>query len=121
MARNHFAIEKPRKISIAIEGYDAKARIQAQQKKQFERNRRLQRKPRGAAAPGTAALAPEPDLRTSNPAAPPSAPKTVCTQEDEVEALGAAASSTPEAQKAEQDLRAAFGLPRKKGGTNANE
>jgi hypothetical protein len=44
MARNHFAIERPRKISISIQGYDAQAVTQAQQKKRLERSKRQNRK-----------------------------------------------------------------------------
>ncbi|HEX2548065.1 MAG TPA: hypothetical protein VHL79_24485 [Ramlibacter sp.] len=43
MAKPHFAIERPRKIRIAIEGYDPQARVQAQRRKQQERRQRLER------------------------------------------------------------------------------
>jgi hypothetical protein len=44
MARNHFAIEQPRKISIAIEGYDPRAQSRAQTKKLTEKRRRAERR-----------------------------------------------------------------------------
>lgn len=44
MARNQFAIERPRKISISIQGYDASERVRNQQKRQSDVRRRLRQK-----------------------------------------------------------------------------
>lgn len=44
MARNLFAIERPRKISISIQGYDANERVRNQQKRQSDVRRRLRQK-----------------------------------------------------------------------------
>jgi hypothetical protein len=40
MASSHFAIERPRRISISIQGYDAKAKTEEQKRKRFESHRR---------------------------------------------------------------------------------
>lgn len=89
MAKDHFAIERPRKISISIQGYDARARITEQRKKQQERSKRLQRKQKR-----------EP--------VPPSTPAAAAVQVDEaeIEALATAATTMP--NQLESDLRAAF-------------
>lgn len=104
MAKSHFAIERPRKISISIEGYNAEAQTQAQKRKQQERSRRLKRRADAAAK----------QQRRNHPEAalPPPAvqPPPVYRAEDveEVEALNRAAASTPLTGEVERDLRAAF-------------
>lgn len=40
MARNHFALERPRKISIVIPGYDGNAQIKAQTQRQANQKAR---------------------------------------------------------------------------------
>ena len=40
MAKSHFAIERPRSISISIQGYDAKAQTTEQERKRTESRRR---------------------------------------------------------------------------------
>jgi len=117
MARTHFAIEKPRKISISIQGYDAQARTQAQQKKQMERSRRQKRKQKPDSAPVKPAVSPQPPASSPQLAAPP-VDQVQCDNDDEIEALAAAASSTAISRKAQQDLQQAFGHP---GDKNANE
>lgn len=91
MAKDHFAIERPRKISISIQGYDARARITEQRKKQQERVKRLKRKLNREPIP-TSAIA-----------------EDVVVHEDddaEIEALAAAAATLP--KQLEADLRDAF-------------
>jgi len=92
MAKDHFAIERPRKISISIQGYDARARINEQSKKQQERAKRLKRKQKREPIPTSAA-----------------AEDVVVVHEDdaaEIEALAAAAATLP--KQLEADLRDAF-------------
>lgn len=91
MAKDHFAIERPRKISISIQGYDARARIAEQRKKQQERAKRLKRKQKREPIPTSAAA------------------EDVVVHEDddaEIEALAAAAATLP--KQLEADLRDAF-------------
>ena len=40
MASSHFVIERPRRISISIQGYDAKAKTEEQKRKRFESHHR---------------------------------------------------------------------------------
>lgn len=68
MAKTDFAIERPRKISISILGYDAHQRVQQQQQRRKDRNQRLERKHAKASASTPVVMAPA----TS---APPAAPK----------------------------------------------
>ncbi len=58
MAKAHFAIERPRKITIAIEGYNPRAQAQAQAQKLAEKRRRAARQQKRA--PVVAAAAPAP-------------------------------------------------------------
>lgn len=92
MAKDHFAIERPRKISISIQGYDARSRVTEQRKKQEERAKRLKRKQKREPVPvveeSSASLAPADDA-------------------EGVEALAAAAATLP--KQLEQELREAFG------------
>ncbi len=90
MAKDHFAIERPRKISISIQGYDARARITEQRKKQQERAKRLKRKQKREPIPTSAAA------------------EDVVHEDDdaEIEALAAAAATLP--KQLEADLRDAF-------------
>lgn len=94
MARNHFAIERPRKISISIQGYDADASTRAQQKKQQERAQRHKR--RQKSPPPN-----KPSIRQLPPAAP-------CGSDEDVEKLAAAAAGQPISPEAEQQLCEAF-------------
>lgn len=91
MAKDHFAIERPRKISISIQGYDARSRVTEQRKKQEERTKRLQRKQKRApvqtAEEGPVSLAQSDDAAG-------------------VEALAAAAATLP--KQLEVELREAF-------------
>lgn len=92
MARNYFAIEKPRTISISIQGYDAQARTTQQRRKQQERTTRLRRKQQRAA---------------SAQPTPPTEP--ACDQQDgEIEALSAAAAARTPLTRLEAELRQAF-------------
>lgn len=90
MAKDHFAIERPRKISISIQGYDARARITEQRKKQQERSKRLQRKQK----------------REPVAASSPAGGSAAQVDEAEIEALATAAMTLP--NQLESDLRAAF-------------
>jgi len=92
MAKDHFAIERPRKISISIQGYDARSRVTEQRKKQDERAKRLKRKQKREPVP----VAEE-------------SPVSLATADDdaEVEALAAAAATLP--KQLEEELREAFG------------
>jgi hypothetical protein len=85
MAKSHFAIERPRKISISIEGYNAEAQTQAQKRKQRERSQRQKRKAETAA-------------------------KRQHRQEEagELEALTRAAACQPLTSEVEKQVRAAF-------------
>jgi hypothetical protein len=104
MAKSHFAIERPRKISISIEGYNAEAQTLAQKRKQQERGRRLKRKA-DAAAKRDRKEHPE-----AAPALPPAqlAPVLRAEDVDEVEALNRAAANKPLAGDVEREVRAAF-------------
>lgn len=77
MAQSHFAIERPRRISISITGYDPKAQTAAQAKKLGEQRRRKAKRQKGIAADAAAAS----QLAASAAAA-------------EVEALSVASSAT---------------------------
>ncbi len=90
MAKDHFAIERPRKISISIQGYDARARVTEQRKKQQERSKRLRRKQK----------------REPVPASTPAGASASQVDEAEIEALATAATTLP--NQLESDLRAAF-------------
>jgi hypothetical protein len=59
MAKAYFAIERPRKITIAIEGYNPRAQAQAQAQKLAEKRRRAVRQQKRA--PVVAAFPPLPD------------------------------------------------------------
>lgn len=99
MAKTHFAIERPRKISISIEGYNAEAQTQAQKRKQQERTRRLNRKADAAAK----------RQRKEHPEAVPAHVPTLRAEDvDEVEALSRAAASKPLASDVERQVRAAL-------------
>ena len=99
MAKTHFAIERPRKISISIEGYNAEAQTQAQKRKQQERTRRLSRKADAAAK----------QQRKEHPDAVPAHVPTLRAEDvDEVEALSRAAASKPLAGEVEREVRAAL-------------
>lgn len=100
MAKSHFAIERPRKISISIEGYNAEAQTNAQKRKQQERSRRLKRK----------AEATEKRHRKEHPDAAPAhhVPTLRADDVDEVEALSRAAASKPLAGDVEREVRAAL-------------
>lgn len=43
MSRNHFALERPRKISIAIPGYDGSALLKEQNRRRSEKKVRAER------------------------------------------------------------------------------
>lgn len=58
MAKAHFAIERPRKITIAIEGYNPRAQAQAQAQKLAEKRRRAARQQKRAPVEAAAAPAP---------------------------------------------------------------
>jgi len=107
MARNHFAIERPRKISIAIQGYDADASARAQQKKQQERAQRQKRQ----------------QQRASRAVPPKVVPGAVHHgDDDEIERLAVAAAVQPVSREAEQQLLEAFaGECMTKGGGHAHE
>lgn len=115
MARSHFAIERPRKISISIEGYNAEAQTQAQKRKQQERSRRLKRKADAAtkqhhqehpeAAPPLQLVAQPSQARSSDVV-------------EELEALNRAAAGNPLGRDVEAEVRAAFA---EEGGSHANE
>lgn len=113
MAKSHFAIERPRKISISIEGYNAEAQTQVQKRKQQERSRRLKRKADAAAK----------RHRKEHPEGAPlvraqQAPVLREADVEEVEALSRAAAGKPLAADIERELRAAFAV---KEGAHANE
>ena len=110
MAKSHFAIERPRKISISIEGYNAEAQTNAQKRKQQERTRRLKRK----------ADATEKRHRKEQPEAAPAdhVPTLRAEDVDEVEALSRAAASKPLAGDVERQVRAALA---EEEGSHANE
>lgn len=57
MAKTDFAIERPRKISISIQGYDARQRVQQQQQRHKERKQRMERKQAQACGPTAAVVA----------------------------------------------------------------
>lgn len=104
MAKSHFALERPRKISISIEGYNAEAQTLAQKRKQQERSSRLRRKAEAAAKRNRK------EHFDAAPALPPAQPAPVFRAEDveEVEALNRAAAGKPLARDTERELRAAF-------------
>ena len=112
MARSHFAIERPRKISISIEGYNPEAQAQAQKRKQLERNRRLKRKADAAAK----------RQRKEHPeaAAPVLLANPARSREDveEREALNRAAAGKPLTSDVEREVRAALAQG---GGSHADE
>ncbi|TWO71419.1 hypothetical protein FN976_10905 [Caenimonas sedimenti] len=68
MAKSHFAIERPRRISIAIQGYDPVAKTKDQRSKQLERTRRLARRDAKATTPEAVALEPAPAENAPAPA-----------------------------------------------------
>lgn len=109
MANAHFAIERPRKITIAIEGYNPRALAQAQAQKLAEKRRRAARQQKRA--PVVAAVPPLPPV--------PDAPS------EAVEAL--AASALPAQDGGDlftEQLREAFApasrRPSPEGGTHAD-
>ena len=110
MAKSHFAIERPRKISISIEGYNAEAQTQAQKRKQQERTRRLKRRADTEAK----------QRRKAHPDAAPAhhVPTLHADDVDEVEALSRAAASKPLAGEVEREVRAALSAEE---GRHANE
>lgn len=97
MARSYFAIERPRRISISIEGYTPDAQTLAQQRKQEERRRRLRRKVEAAASQQA------PTARLT----PPIGGEPHANAE-ELDALNSAAACRPSAGDCESELRAAF-------------
>ena len=112
MAKSHFAIERPRKISISIEGYNPEAQAQAQKRKQLERNRRLKRKADAAAK----------RQRKEHPeaAAPVLLANPARSREDveELEALNRAAAGKPLTSDVEREVWAALA---QEGGSHADE
>lgn len=48
MSRNNFALERPRKISIAIPGYDGSALLKAQNQRRTEKKVRVERAAKAA-------------------------------------------------------------------------
>jgi hypothetical protein len=72
MAKKHFAIERPRKINISIEGYDPQARTLAQKRSREERARRVRRRADAAAA------------------------RAIQKNDEEIEALNRAAATQPQ-------------------------
>lgn len=58
MAKAHFAIERTRKITIAIEGYNPRAQAQAQAQKLAEKRRRAARQQKRPSVVAAAAPAP---------------------------------------------------------------
>jgi hypothetical protein len=98
MAKSHFAIERPRKISISIEGYNAEAQTQAQKRKQQERSLRQKRK---------AETAPK-RQRHELGANPPPLRRHRQEEADELEALTRAAACQPLTSEVEKQVRAAF-------------
>lgn len=109
MARNLFAIERPRKISISIQGYDAQARTQAQQKKQLERSKRQKRKQKAEGASAKPSTAPQSPVASNPNAAPLPTAQVARADDDEIEALSNAASTSPMSRQVEQELEEAFG------------
>ena len=71
MAKNHFALERPRRIKISIPGYDADAatrlqgRIQSDQRKRKKKGENQQQKALQAATPSAAVTSPE-EVRALN-------------------------------------------------------
>lgn len=123
MARNHFAIERPRKISISIQGYDAQAVTKAQQKKRLESSKRQQRK--GAAAqsapPASAGAAPAAATQPRPTPAKANAPAQPRADDDEIEALSRAAAGPEQCSSDDQLRQALAGDALEKGAHHADE
>lgn len=104
MAKSHFAIERPRKISISIDGYNAQAQTLAQQRKQQDRRRRIRRKTDAAAKRQRVE---HPESAQPSPAALPEPAQRQHDSED-IEALNRAAATQPLTDDVERELLAAF-------------
>lgn len=114
MAKSHFAIERPRRISIFIEGYNAEAQALAQKRKQQERSRRLQRKADAAAKE----LRKERSESARRVSVATREPELHAEDLEALEALNRAAAVQPLSGEVERELRAAFADER---GAHANE
>ena len=126
MVKNDFAIEKPRKIQIAIAGYDCGAVLKDQERRRKERSvREMKAKQRHAAQSNSPAAVQSPPVVTKNevPQVVPAqvvAPTMAQSPTDEVldeeiMSLNAAASSAVDEQ-AFGELMDAFGCDPSNGG-----
>ncbi len=101
MAKNHFAIEPPGRISISIPGYDPAGNLKAQAGKREEKRRRDQRRAAAQHAAGHTKDASAPSAGLSR------AEKLSAADEAEVEALAVAAAA-PRNAAFDMDLASAF-------------
>lgn len=106
MAKSHFAIERPRKISISIEGYNAEAQTKTQKRKLQERSQRLKRKAEAAQKRQRE----EPPPKSVTPPKILSEPTLRVDDTEEIEALNRAAAAELVDSEIEQDLMAALAV-----------
>jgi len=127
VVKNYFAIEKPRKIQIAIPGYDCGAVLKDQERRRKERSvREMKAKQRHAAQSNSPATVQSSPVIT-NTEVPPVVPAQVIAPpmvqspademlDEEIMSLNAAASSAPDEQ-AFGELLDAFGCEPSNGGS----
>lgn len=94
MARSHFAIERPRRISISIQGYDAQAQTTDQERKRSESRRRKKKR--------------EVQKEQASQASSKAALKRAA---DEIDGLAAAAAVPTQKHTFEGELAEAFHVP----------